>query len=116
MIDHEGFPIREGFSFAATAAAGVTRPEVDPDDVGLSRATYLEALSAAMFAGRLAGPGASSLDVSCAIAAAPAASGTKTVAGLLLLGFATHFTRYAAGLPQLREATAAFTDQIPADE
>ena len=37
----------------------------------LARETYLEALSAAMFAGRLAAPGASALDVSLAAKAAP---------------------------------------------
>jgi DNA-binding CsgD family transcriptional regulator len=90
---------------------------LEPIDVGLSRATYLEALSAAMFAGRLAGPGGSSLDVSRALAVAPVASRAATVADLLLLGFATHFTQgYAAGLPPLRAATAAFTDEIAVDE
>jgi hypothetical protein len=51
-------------------------------DVNLSRATYLDALSAAMFAGRLASPGGSSLDVSRAAAGAPFDGETASVTGL----------------------------------
>ena len=40
-------------------------------DIGLARATYLDAVAAAMFAGRLASPGGSTMDVARAAAAAP---------------------------------------------
>jgi AAA ATPase domain len=41
-------------------------------DPGLSRATYLDALAAGMFAGRLAGPGSGILEIARAAVAAPA--------------------------------------------
>ena len=44
---------------------------LEPIDVGLARATYLDALNAALFAGRLASPGGSSPEVSRAARAAP---------------------------------------------
>ena len=48
---------------------------LEPIDVGLARGTYLDALTAAMFAGRLASPGGSTLEV------AGAARGRATAAG-----------------------------------
>jgi RNA polymerase sigma factor (sigma-70 family) len=70
--------------------------------------TYLEALSAAMFAGRLAGPGASALDVGLAATAAPR---PPVLVGLELLldGLATLFSEtYEAGVPILRRAENGF--------
>ena len=70
--------------------------------------TYLEALSAALFAGRLAAPGASALDVARAARAAPR---PPVLGGLELLldGFATFLCDgYAAAVPILRRAAAAF--------
>ena len=76
----------------------------------LARETYLEALSAAMFAGRLAAPGASALDVAQAAKGAP----RPLVLGgpeLLLDGLATRFTEgYEAAVPILRRAQTAFDD------
>ncbi len=70
--------------------------------------TYLEALSAAMFAGRLATPGASSLDVALAARAAPKTPVLRGQA-LLLDGLATFFCDgYAAAVPILRRADDAF--------
>jgi len=69
--------------------------------------TYLEALSAAMFAGRLAAPGASSLDVA---RAARCAARPPVVGGLELLldGLATFFCDgYEAAVPILRESERA---------
>jgi AAA ATPase domain len=43
---------------------------LEPIDAGLSRATYLGALSAAMFAGRLASPGSGVMEIAPAVAAA----------------------------------------------
>ena len=70
--------------------------------------TYLEALSAAMFAGRLAAPGASALDVALAVKA-----GTRppVLVGLELWldGLATLFTdSYEAAVPILRRAHSGF--------
>jgi hypothetical protein len=44
---------------------------LEPIDAGLSRATYLNALSAGMFAGRLASPGSGVVEIARATAAAP---------------------------------------------
>ncbi len=74
----------------------------------LAYETYLEALSAAMFAGRLAAPGASSLDVA---QAAKAASRPPVLRGpeLLLDGLATLFSEsYEAAVPILHRAQNAF--------
>jgi DNA-binding CsgD family transcriptional regulator len=78
----------------------------------LSRAlaceTYLEALSAAMFAGRLAGPSASALEVARAAKAAPR---PPVLVGLELWldGLATLFTDgYEAAVPILRRAHEGF--------
>jgi DNA-binding CsgD family transcriptional regulator/tetratricopeptide (TPR) repeat protein len=70
--------------------------------------TYLEALSAAMFAGRLATPGASSLDVALAARAAPKPLVLRGPE-LLLDGLATFFCEgYEAAAPILRRAGQAF--------
>jgi DNA-binding CsgD family transcriptional regulator len=78
---------------------------VDPD---LARATYLEALSAAMFAGRLA-RGGDVVEVSEAALAGPAPPQPPRPPDQLLLGLAVRFTEgYAAGAPILKEALGAF--------
>jgi DNA-binding CsgD family transcriptional regulator len=74
----------------------------------LASETYLEALSAALFAGRLAAPGATALDVALA---AKAASRLPVLRGpeLLLEGLATIFCEsYDAAGPILRRAQNAF--------
>jgi DNA-binding CsgD family transcriptional regulator len=87
-------------------------------DVGLARETYLDALSAAMFAGRLAGPGGDAVEVSRAARAAPALPRAPRVPDLLLDGLAALFSEgYSAGVPILRRALTAFgTDMSPAEE
>ncbi|MDX6410391.1 MAG: hypothetical protein QOE13_3462, partial [Gaiellaceae bacterium] len=78
---------------------------VDPD---LARATYLEALSAARFAGPL-GRGAGVVEVSEAALAAPQPPQPPRPSDLLLQGLALLFTEgYAAGPPILKEALSAF--------
>jgi DNA-binding CsgD family transcriptional regulator len=75
-----------------------------PLSPALAYETYLEALSAAMFAGRLAAPGASALDVALAAKAAPRPAGLSGP-GLLLDGLATFFCEsYEAAVPILRRA------------
>src|SRR3989442_5624990 len=75
-----------------------------PLSPALACETYLEALSAAMFAGRLAAPGASALDVALAAKAAPR---PPVLGGLELLldGLATFFCDgYEASVPILRRS------------
>jgi DNA-binding CsgD family transcriptional regulator len=78
--------------------------EVDPE---LARETYLEALTAAVFAGPLAGPGASSREVAEAARAAPPARKPRGL-DLLLDGLVALLSdTYAAAVPILREAQDA---------
>jgi DNA-binding CsgD family transcriptional regulator len=84
---------------------------LEPVDGGLARETYLHALSAALFAARLASPGGGTLEVSRAAAAARPAPGCARVPDLLLSGLAANFNDgYPAGVPTLRAAVAAFGD------
>jgi len=70
--------------------------------------TYLEALSAAMFAGRLAAPGASALDVALTVKAGTRPSALVGLE-LWLDGLATLFTdSYEAAVPILRRAHSGF--------
>jgi DNA-binding CsgD family transcriptional regulator len=70
--------------------------------------TCLEALSAAMFAGRLAAPGVSALDVALAARAAPRPTVLRGP-DLLLEGLATLFSEsYEAAVPILRRALSTF--------
>jgi DNA-binding CsgD family transcriptional regulator len=88
-------------------------------DVALARETYLEALAAAMFAGRLALPGAGVFDVGSAAQAAPRPVGPPRPADVLLDGLTALFTEgLAPALPILRRAHRAFeADQrAPADQ
>jgi hypothetical protein len=86
-------------------------------DVDLARATYLDALNAAMFAGSLAGPGGSSHEVARAALAAPRPSHPPRVVDLLLDGLAAHFSEgYSAGLPILRRALSAFERETSAED
>jgi DNA-binding CsgD family transcriptional regulator len=83
----------------------------------LSCETYLEALSAAMFAGRLAAPGGSALDVALAAKAAPRPT-VLQAPELLLDGLATVFCHsYEAAVPMLRRAQNAFdVSDLPVSE
>jgi DNA-binding CsgD family transcriptional regulator len=78
----------------------------EPRDVTLSRATYLDAMSAAMFAARLAG-GCGVVEVAHAAHASPRPATTR-LPDLLLDGFVARFRDgYAAGVPILRRAVSA---------
>ncbi len=89
-----------------------------PIDVSLSRDTYLDALSAAIFAGRLASPGSSVLEVAHAATDAPPPPGhPPRAADLLLDGLAAEYTDgCAAAVPTLRTALGGFGCGMPADE
>jgi DNA-binding CsgD family transcriptional regulator len=84
-------------------------------DVGLARETYLEAFTAALFAGRLS-PAVG--DVARAARTAPAPLVPGRAPDLLLDGLALLVTEgYAAGMPALKPALLAFRGQdIPAEE
>jgi DNA-binding CsgD family transcriptional regulator len=91
--------------------------QLTPLSPTLASETYLEALSAALFAGRLAAPGASALDVARAAKAAP----QPPVLGpleLLLDGLATFFCEgYEAAVPILRRSEqASDVGDMPANE
>jgi DNA-binding CsgD family transcriptional regulator len=86
-------------------------------DVRLARDTYLDAWSAALFAGRLASAG-SLLDVSRAVRAGPGAPKPLRPSDLLLDGFALAFTEgRPAATPVLRRAATAFAGtEVSEDE
>jgi DNA-binding CsgD family transcriptional regulator len=76
-------------------------------DVPLARQTYLEAFSAAVFAGRLA-TGGGLREVAEAVRAAPPAPQPERASDLLLDGLALTITEgYATGAPILKRALAA---------
>lgn len=88
-----------------------------PIDATLSRATYLDALLAAVFAGRLAGPGGDVLAVARAAGAAPMAPRAPRAPDLLLDGLTVSFNDgYSAGLPMLRAALTDFGAGMSAEE
>jgi len=88
-------------------------------DAKLSRETYLDAFSAALFAGRL-GVGASMREVAKAVLAANwGESGGRSppACDLLLEGVAVLTTQgYAAGAPTLKRALSAFRDEPMSEE
>ena len=86
--------------------------QLEPLDADLARETYLEALAAAIFAGRL-GSGRGVREVAEAARTAPPAAHPARTLDLLLDGLATRFAEgYAAGLPPLRRAL----DAVSADD
>jgi hypothetical protein len=79
-----------------------------PLDAGLARETYLEALGAAIFAGRLSGDTGLREAAEAARGAPPPPQPSRAV-DVLLDGVATRFTEgYAQGLPRLRQALRTF--------
>jgi DNA-binding CsgD family transcriptional regulator len=81
---------------------------LEPLEAAMARETHLEAMTAAMFAGRLGG-NPDVREAAEAARAAPAAPQPPRVIDLLVDGLATRFTEgYAAGVPPLRKALGAF--------
>jgi DNA-binding CsgD family transcriptional regulator len=88
--------------------------ELEPVEPNVARATYLEALSAARFAGPLASPNADLLTVSQAALANPPMPQAPRPSDLLLEGLAVQNTEgYAAGAPLLKAALSAFERETP---
>jgi len=86
-------------------------------DTELARSTYLDALSAGIFAGQLASPGSGLWEVARAALTAPPPPGPPRVPDLLLDGLAAYYTDgYAAGVPVLREALTAFGTDMSVEE
>jgi DNA-binding CsgD family transcriptional regulator len=89
---------------------------LEPVDVDLTRETYLDALTAALFAGRLAGPGGSWTEVARAAGAAPQPRHPPRAPDLLLDGLAAQLGEGdAAGFPILRRALSAFDREASAE-
>ncbi|HEY2652518.1 MAG TPA: LuxR C-terminal-related transcriptional regulator, partial [Solirubrobacteraceae bacterium] len=87
--------------------------DVDPE---LARETYLEALTAAIFAGPLAGPGACASEIAHAARAAPPAEKPRGP-DLLLDGLVALVGEgYAAAVPILREAQRAIESEVSQTE
>src|SRR4029077_15572311 len=83
----------------------------------LSRDTYLDALSAALFAGRLARPGSSALDISQAARTAPAPAREPRGPDVLLDALTALLSgSYEAAMPMLRRAAGAFGTDRSASE
>jgi DNA-binding CsgD family transcriptional regulator len=96
---------------AAPALLLSAAKRVESLDPRLARVGYLEALSAALFAARLASPGAGVRDVAHAVQAAPSAASPGTAADLLLDGWAALFADGCASASRtLREALTQFED------
>jgi DNA-binding CsgD family transcriptional regulator len=79
-------------------------------DAAMARETHLEAMAAAMFAGRLGDRAGVRETAEAALTAPPAPQPPRAI-DLLLDGLATRFTEgYTAALPPLRKALGAFRD------
>ncbi|MEU8798434.1 AAA family ATPase [Spirillospora sp. NPDC048819] len=82
--------------------------QLKPHDAALARETYLEAISAALFAGPLA-DGVGRLEAAEAARSAPPAGGDPRPADLLLDGMAVRISEgLAAGTPALKAAMGVF--------
>jgi DNA-binding CsgD family transcriptional regulator/tetratricopeptide (TPR) repeat protein len=89
---------------------------LEPLDAGLARDTYLEALSAAQFAGRLA-HGGGVREAAKAARAAPPSEQPPRASDLLLDGLAVLISEgYATGAPMVKRALHAFRDEDLSNE
>ncbi|WP_226899653.1 helix-turn-helix transcriptional regulator [Nonomuraea phyllanthi] len=91
--------------------------QLEPHDVPLAREAYLEAISAALFAGPQA-TGCGQLEAAEAARSVPPPAGPARPADLLLDGLTALIGEgHAAGVPRLKPALAAFrADDLPSDE
>ena len=111
-----GFASSHGSGAPALLLRAIQR--VERVDVRLARAGYTQALSAAMFAARLAGPGGGPRDVAHAMQAAPPPGDPRSAADVLIDGWAALFSDgCASAAPTLKEALRQFTEgTVAADE
>src|SRR3984885_4676010 len=110
--------VRAQIAFAARRGSDATplllaaARELEAGDPSLARATYLEALSAGMFAGRLAHDGGLAEAGKRALAGPPMPP-DPLPSDLLLRGFAVQATEgYTAAAPLLKEALSAFARDV----
>lgn len=90
---------------------------LEPIDARLARETYLDAISAAEFAGRLASPGGHVLEVARAATAAPRSAELPRAPDLVLNGLAANFIEgYSAAVPYLRAALDAMGTGMSVDD
>jgi hypothetical protein len=115
--------VRARIAFAACRGSDVpplllaAARRLESVDIGLARASYLEALSAGIFAGQLASPGSGLWEVARAALTAPPPPGPPRAPDLLLDGLAAYYTDgYAAGVPVLRKALAVFGTDMSVEE
>jgi DNA-binding CsgD family transcriptional regulator/tetratricopeptide (TPR) repeat protein len=88
---------------------------IEREDARLARAGYSQALSAAMFAGRLSCPGGGPRDVAQAMRAAPPPGGPRSADDDLVDGWAALFSDgCASAAPTLRAALRRFTEDMVA--
>jgi DNA-binding CsgD family transcriptional regulator len=106
--------LRGQMAFASSHGADASRlllytaRQLEPLDVRLARETYLDALAAAIYVGRLAG-GVGLPEVASAALGAPPGPQPSRAPDLLLDGLAVLITEgYQAGTPALQHAVAAF--------
>ncbi len=115
--------LRARIEFAANRGRGApsmlltAARRLEPVDSALARSTYLDALSAGVFAGQLASPGSGLWEVARAALTAPPPAGPQRAPDLLLDGLAAYYTDgYAAAVPVLRKALAAFGAGMSVEE
>jgi DNA-binding CsgD family transcriptional regulator len=109
LLGQIAFAVNRGSDAPPLLLAAAKRFE--PLDVGLARETYLDALRAALFVGRLAN-GGGVLEVARAARTAPASPQPPRAADLLLDGLVLLITEgYPAATPVLRRALSAFRSE-----
>jgi DNA-binding CsgD family transcriptional regulator len=115
--------LRARISFAASRGSDApalllaAARRLESVDTELARTTYLEALSAGIFAGQLASPGSGLWEVARAALTAPRPPGPPRPPDLLLDGLAAYYIDgYAAGVPVLRQALASFGSDMSAED
>ena len=115
--------IRAQIAFASSRGGGAPAlllraiKRIETKDAQLARARYIEALSAALFAGRLADVDGNAQDVARAVRAAPFLKGPTSSTDLLLDGWAALFIDgCAAAASTLQQALRNFAEGELADD
>jgi DNA-binding CsgD family transcriptional regulator len=109
--------VRAQLAFAANRDSNVpalmleAARRLEPADAGLARMTYLDAIRAAIYVGRFAGPGADLPAVARAVNAAAAPPGAPGEAGRLLDDLAASFPRAGMPVPDFIGAVRRIWDQ-----